>query len=94
MSNLGWPVKVVAKGGIPVKVVAKGGIPVTEAANGLGTPCVEADNGVAVTFVESGGDPPTTGVPFRITVDGVLCERVSIDGVWATIDGQPVYMEV
>ena len=25
-------------------------------------------------------------VPFRITVDGVLCERVSIDGQWATID--------
>lgn len=36
----------------------------------------------------------STGVPFRITVDGVLCERVSIDGQWATIDGQPVYMEV
>ena len=36
----------------------------------------------------------STGMPFRITVDGVLCERVSIDGQWATIDGQPVYMEV
>ena len=84
MSNLGWP----------VKVVAKGGIPVTEAANGLGAPYVEADNGVAVTFVESGGYPLTTGVPFRIIVASVVCERVSIDGVWATIDGQPVYMEV
>lgn len=84
MSNLGWP----------VKVVAKGGIPVTEAANGLGAPYVEAENGVAVTFVENGGYPLGTGVPFRVTVDGVLCERVSIDGQWATIDGQPVYMEI
>ena len=36
----------------------------------------------------------TTGVSFRKVINGVLCERVSIDGVWATIDGQPVYMEV
>lgn len=38
--------------------------------------------------------PLGTGVPLRIIIDGVLCERVSIDGEWATIDGQPVYMEV
>ena len=37
---------------------------------------------------------PAFGDAGRITVDGVLCERVSIDGQWATIDGQPVYMEV
>lgn len=35
-----------------------------------------------------------TGVPFRIIIGGVLCERVSIDGQWAAIDGHPVYMEV
>lgn len=35
-----------------------------------------------------------TGVDYRKIIDGVLCERVSIDGQWATIDGQPVYMEV
>ena len=84
MSNLGWP----------VKVVPSGGIAVTEALNGLGAPYVEAENGVAVTFVESGGYPLSTGIPFRRIINGVLCERVSIDGVWATIDGQPVYMEV
>ena len=90
MSNLGWP----------VRIVESGGIPVTEAANGLGAPYVEADNGVAVTFVESGGYPLSTGIPFRspsssqIVINSVLCERVSIDGVWTTIDGQPVYMEV
>ena len=42
---------------------------------------------------------PTTVVspdpqPDPQPVDGVLCERVSIDGQWATIDGKPVYMEV
>ena len=37
---------------------------------------------------------PSTGVPFRIIISGVLCERVSLDGVWLTIDGMPVYMEV
>ena len=92
MSNLGWP----------VRIVESGGIPVTEAANGLGAPYVEAENGVAVTFVESGGYPLSTGnssgnssgIPFSIVINSVLCERVSIDGVWATIDGQPVYMEV
>ena len=84
MSNLGWP----------VRIVESGGIPVTEAANGLGAPYVEADNGVAVTFVESGGYPLSTGAPFRRVINGVLCERVSVDGVWATVDGQPVYMEV
>lgn len=36
----------------------------------------------------------STGAPFQRVINGVLCERVSIDGVWATIDGQPVYMEV
>ena len=87
MTNLGWP----------VRIVDSGGIPVTEAANGLGAPYVESDRGVAVTFVESGGYPLSTGVPFqqdRCVINGVLCERVSLDGVWATIDGQPVYMEV
>lgn len=38
--------------------------------------------------------PLSTGVPFRIIIGGVLCERVSIDGQWAAIDGHPVYMEV
>ena len=38
--------------------------------------------------------PLGTGAPFRRVINGVLCERVSVDGVWATIDGQPVYMEV
>ena len=32
-----------------------------------------------------------TGAPIRRVINGV---PVSIDGVWATIDGQPVYMEV
>lgn len=82
MTNLGWP----------VRIVASGGIPVTEAANGLGAPYVESDLGVAVTFTSNGA--PVTGVPFRRVIDGVLCERVSIDGVLAAIDGQPVYMEV
>ena len=84
MSNLGWP----------VKVVPSGGIPVTEALNGLGAPYVESHRGIAVTFVDTGGYPLGTGIPFRIAVNSVLCERVSIDGVWATIDGQLVYMEV
>ena len=84
MSNLGWP----------VKVVPSGGIPVTEALNGLGAPYVESHRGIAVTFVDTGGYPLGTGVPFRRVINGVLCERVSVDGVWATIDGQPVYMEV
>ena len=84
MSNLGWP----------VRIVESGGIPVTEAANSLGAPYVEAEYGVAVTFVKKGGYALITAVPFRVTVDGVLCERVSIDGQWATIDGQPVYMEI
>lgn len=34
------------------------------------------------------------GVPIRIRINGILCERVSIDGVWATFDGKPVYVEV
>lgn len=34
------------------------------------------------------------GVPLRISINGVLCERVSLDGEWLTIDGQPVYMEI
>lgn len=37
---------------------------------------------------------PSTGVPLRIIIDGVLCEPVSLDGVWLTIDGVPAYMEV
>lgn len=84
MSNLGWP----------VKVVAKGGIPVTEAANGLGTPYVEADNGVAVTFVESGGYPLTTGgasrfAPYRAPV-GWRWDFVREGGSIVTEDNQPV----
>ncbi len=45
--------------GWPVVVVAKGGIPVSEAANGLGTPLSIAANGygTAVTVVGSGGLP-------------------------------------
>ena len=38
--------------------------------------------------------PLGTGVSFRKVINVVLGEPVSIDGVGATIDGQPVYMEV
>ena len=48
------------------------------------------------TYTPPTEDPytPPTEDPFRRVINGVLCERVSIDGVWATIDGQPVYMEI
>lgn len=36
----------------------------------------------------------TKGEPLRRTINGVLCERVSLDGEWLMIDGQPVYMEI
>lgn len=43
----------------PIVVVASGGKPVTEAANGLGTPVVQALNGqgIPVVIVASGGTP-------------------------------------
>lgn len=39
------------------------------------------------------GGAPVTGVPLHITIDGVVYERVSLDGVYLEIDGAPVYME-
>ena len=52
---------------------------------------------LGISAKKTGLYTPSTGVSFRRVrrvINGVLCERVSIDGVWATIDGQPVYMEV
>lgn len=40
------------------------------------------------------GIVPGLGVPLRIVIDGVLYERVALDGSWLMIDGQPVYMEI
>ncbi|NIJ40357.1 hypothetical protein FHS78_000627 [Parvibaculum indicum] len=30
----------------------------------------------------------------RRRINGILVERVSIDGTWLTLDGKPVYMEI
>lgn len=35
-----------------------------------------------------------TGVPYQITIDGVVYERVTIDGAFVEIDGSPLYMEI
>ena len=35
-----------------------------------------------------------TGVPYHITIGGVVYERVLIDGTFVEIDGNPVYMEI
>lgn len=34
------------------------------------------------------------GAPYRITINGVLFERATLDGAFVEIDGLPVYMEV
>lgn len=34
------------------------------------------------------------GTPLQITIGGVTYERVTIDGAFASLDGQPVYMQV
>jgi len=36
----------------------------------------------------------TTGVPYRITIGGVVYERVLLDGTFVEIDGLPLYMEI
>lgn len=55
-------------------------------------PLPQVRNSAEETYTLSTGAPRTHSQ--RIVINGVLCEPVSIDGVWATIDGQPVYMEV
>lgn len=40
------------------------------------------------------GLAPATGVPLRITIGGVVYERVTLDGDFVTLDGLPVYMEI
>lgn len=37
---------------------------------------------------------PLGGAPFRIVIDGVTYERVTLDGAFVTLDNQPVYMQV
>lgn len=34
------------------------------------------------------------GVPFRLTIGGLVFERVTLDGVLVEIDGLPLYMEI
>lgn len=36
----------------------------------------------------------TKGVPFRVAIYGRWFERVTLDGAFAEIDGQPLYMEI
>ena len=36
----------------------------------------------------------TTGVPYRITIGGIVYERVLLDGTFVEIDGLPLYMEI
>lgn len=48
----------------------------------------------ALQQIVASGLVPGFGAPFRLVINGVLYERVAVDGGWLTIDGQPVYMEV
>lgn len=61
-------------------------------------PLPQVRNSTEETYTLSTGTlstgTPSMGTPLRIVINSVLCERVSIDGVWATIDWLPVYMEV
>lgn len=40
------------------------------------------------------GLTPAKGAPFRITIGARVFERVTLDGAFVALDGQPLYMEI
>lgn len=54
----------------------------------------EVSEGLSLPVAWATGIIPGFGARLRLVINGVLCERVSLDGKWLTIDGHPVYMEI